>query len=254
MIKLFDQTVFFDLETTGVDTAKDRIVQISAIKLDENFCIIDRKTRLINPTIPIPAEAEGVHGISDEMVKDEPTFNRVAKGIFDFFGNCDLAGYNIASFDLPLLVEEFLRAGLDIAGWSPPVIDAMTIFKRHEERTLAAALRFYTGKEMDEKMAHDAEYDTMSTIEVLKAQMELYSDLPDTPEEFTLYSNNDNKIIDFAGKLAYDDDGDAVYNIGKDKGSKVKFNPGFGEWMLGKDFPRDTKSHLRKILPSRGVY
>lgn len=234
----------FDLETTGVNIASDRIVQFAA-----HVILPDGSSRdynmLINPGVPIPPGATEVHHITDEMVKDAPLFEDVADEIFDIVNGAVLVGYNLLNFDIPLLAEELLRADLSMPECS--VIDAGNIFKKKEERTLSAAVKFYCGREMEG--AHDALNDVHATRDILFAQLERYPDLPKTVEELHEFSRFGDKRVDFAGKFAYDADGDVIYTFGKDsKGKKVKLDTGLCRWMLDKDFTRDTKSHAERLL------
>jgi DNA polymerase III subunit epsilon len=244
-LKLNKPIVFFDLETTGTNIATDRIVEISAIKLypDGSQEIL---TKRINPGMPIPAEATAIHGISDDDVKDCLAFKNLAVQFKAFMAGCDLAGYNILRFDLPLLVEEMLRAGVD--NFPEPgtrFIDAMAIFHHFEKRDLTAAVKFYCGKDHIE--AHSAESDAKATMEVLQSQVEKYELGPDTAMLHDLCSNG-QEIIDFAGKFIRNEKGEIVYAFGPHKGVKVIDETGFALWMLSKDFTFDTKEKAKKIL------
>ncbi len=241
--------IFFDLETTGVSTTKDRIVQISAVKVDKDFNIIPdtKKKLLINPEMPIPAGATKVHGITDEMVKGQPNFKSYATSMFNYFDGCVVAGYNISVFDVPLLSEEFGRCGLTWPAKKIQVLDSFKIFRIKEKRDLASALRFYTGEVMEG--AHDAENDNLATIKILKGQLKMYPDLStmdiDALHEFCC---DGVKTLDLAGKIGINEQGQAYYTFGKDSGKTVKENPGFASWMLKNDFPADTKSVINKLL------
>lgn len=247
-LNLKNPIVFFDLETTGVDTAKDRIVEISFLKVHPNGKE-EIKTKRLNPEIPIPAEATAVHGISNEDVKDEVTFKQIAKSLATQIEGCDLAGFNSSRFDIPLLAEEFLRAGVDIDFSKRKMIDVQVIFHRKEQRTLEAAYKFYCGKTLEG--AHSAEADTLATYEVLKAQLEHYNDLENDMEflakEFSAYNNN----VDLAGRIILNDEGVEVFNFGKHRGKSVveilKNEPSFYAWMMDADFPLNTKQVLTKI-------
>ena len=209
--------IFFDLETTGVDTSNDRIVEISMIKVgfDGSKQI---KTRRINPEMPIPAEATAVHGITDEDVKDEPTFKQIAKSLAQFIEGCDFGGFNSNRFDLPVLVEEFMRAEVDVDFKRRNYVDVQNIFHKKEQRTLVAAYKFYCDKDLEN--AHSAEADTMATYEVLEAQIERYGDIGNTVEELAAFSTH-GKTVDFAGRIALDDKGVEVFTFGKYKGRSV---------------------------------
>ena len=241
--------VFFDLETTGVNVLTDRIVEISIVKVlpgKEDEPIV--KTRRVNPEMPIPAEATAVHHITDEDVANEPTFRQIAKSLADLMTGCDIAGFNSNRFDVPLLDEEFHRAGVDFDFHRARFIDVQTIFHKMEPRNLTAAYRFYCGKELTG--AHSAQDDTVATFEVLKAQLERYADLPSTVDELAKFSSQNNNV-DLAGRLIYDEQGREVINFGKYKGMAVtevlKRDPGYYSWMLNSDFTLNTKAMLTKI-------
>lgn len=241
--------VFFDLETTGIDKKNDRIVEISMAKvLDNDYSTPPEvRTRLVNPTIPIPKEASAVHDIFDEDVKDAPTFKQIAKGVLQFIEMCDLAGFNLLLFDVPILYEEFLRAGIEWDWKKHNIIDVRNIYVRKEERNLAAAYKFYTGESMEN--AHSAEADILATIKVFEKQCEKY-DLPDTAEEMALYSNFDRIILDLAGFFTLDSENDIIFAAGKHKDKKAKNHKDYLLWMLGADFNPDTKEIATKILKS----
>ena len=209
--------IFFDLETTGVDTAKDRIVEISMIKIMPDGEEIIR-TRRLNPEMPIPAEATAVHGITDEDVKDQPTFAQVAKSLAQFIQGCDFGGFNSNRFDLPVLVEEFLRVGVDVDFKRRKFVDVQNIFHKKEQRTLVAAYKFYCDKNLDD--AHSAEADTRATYEVLKAQIERYDDLENDIDFLAEYSAR-GKTADYAGCILYNENEEEVFGFGKHKGKLV---------------------------------
>ena len=246
-LNLKNPLVFFDLETTGIDIATDRIVEISYLKIKPNGEEIS-KTRKINPEIPIPEQATAIHGISDEDVKDCPTFKQVAKSLAADIEGCDLAGFNSNRFDIPLLAEEFLRAGVDIDLNKRKFVDVQTIFHKKEQRTLSAAYIFYCGKELSD--AHTAEADTKATYEVLKSQLEKYDDLENDIEFLSKYSCF-NRNVDFAGRFIYNDNNEEVVNFGKYKGKKVidvlRTDPGYYSWILDNNFTLDTKRALTAI-------
>lgn len=239
--------IFFDLETTGVSVTKDRIVSISAIKCDEQYNVLESKNMLINPTIPIPAGATEVHGITDEMVKDQPTFQGYSKAMANWFSDCVLAGYNIRGYDVPLLSEEFARCNI---AWPAPgykIIDAFSIFKAREKRDLAAALRFYAGETLEG--AHNAENDNLATMKVFKGQLAMYPDLREmTIDQIHDYCILGKNCMDLAGKIGINEAGKPIYAFGKDVGKTIKENPSFALWMLKNDFPGETKTILREIL------
>ncbi len=240
--------IFFDLETTGVDNARDRIVEISLVKIMPDGEEIVR-TRRINPTIPIPAEATAIHHITDEDVKDCPTFRQIAKSLKEFMEGCDFGGFNSNRFDLPLLVEEFMRAGVDVDFKNRKYIDVQNIFHKKEERTLVAAYRFYCDKELGEA-AHGAEADSLATYEVLKAQLDRYPDLENDVDFLAKYTTR-NETADFAGRIAYDDKGREVLAFGKYRGQPVEEvfakEPGYYDWMMQGDFPQYTKKVITEI-------
>lgn len=241
--------VFFDLETTGTDTAHDRIVEISLIKVDPNG-EKTIKTRRINPEIPIPAEASAIHHITDEDVKDCPTFKQIAKSLKAFIEGCDFGGFNSNRFDLPLLVEEFMRAGVEVDFFrKAKYVDVQNIFHKKEERTLVAAYRFYCNKELGDA-AHGAEADTLATYEVLLSQIERYSDLENDVDFLSRYSSRGD-TADFAGRIGYNDKGEEIFTFGKYKGQKVAqifaSEPGYYDWMMKGDFPQYTKKIITEI-------
>ena len=254
-LNLANPLVFFDLETTGINIAKDRIVEISVLKVYPNGKE-EQKTMRVNPEIPIPAEATAVHGITNEDVKDCPTFKQIAKELARYIEGCDLGGYNSNRFDIPLLAEEFLRVGLDFAMRKRKFVDVQTIFHKMEQRTLSAAYRFYCDKCLED--AHTAAADTFATYEVLKAQLDRYNEKLENNVEFLSKFSTQNNNADFAGFIVYNDKGVEVFNFGKNKGIPVeqvlKEQPGYYAWMLNSDFPLYTKKILTEIkLRSAGM-
>lgn len=247
-LKLNNPLVFFDLETTGISITKDRIVEVSFLKIHPNGKE-EIKSRRINPGIPIPPEATQVHGITDDDVKDCPTFRQVAKSLAQHLEGCDLAGFNSSRFDVPMLAEEFLRAGVDFDMKNRRFVDVQIIFHRKEPRTLEAAYRFYCDKDLEN--AHSAEADTLATYEVLKSQLERYPDLVNDVEalsnEFSSFKDN----VDFAGRIVFNDKGVEVFNFGKHKGKSVaevlRKEPSYYSWMMDGDFPLNTKQELTRI-------
>lgn len=277
-LQLTKPLVVFDLETTGLDLVNDRIIQISYIKVSPNDAEGEeqRKSLFVNPGISIPLVVQELTGITDEMVKDAPTFKQLAKSLADTFTGCDFAGYNSNRFDVPMLAEEFLRAGIDFDFSKSRLIDAQSIFYKREPRTLAAAYKFYTGRKMEEDFrAHRADEDTEATYRVLQGQLDKYN--PETVEEVELALPNDmdvlnevskmNDYVDFAGRMIWEDmtgpDGkpllDAngkprrheVFNFGKYKGWAVTDvlhrDSGYYSWMLSSDFTLNTKQVLTRI-------
>ena len=240
--------VFFDLETTGTNIATDRIVEISVVKVMPDGEEITR-TRRINPEMPIPAEATAVHHITDEDVKDCPTFRQVAKSLCEFMVGCDFCGFNSNRFDLPLLAEELIRAGVDVDFFKrAKYVDVQNIFHKKEERTLVAAYRFYCGKELED--AHSASADTMATYEVLCSQLDKYSDLENSVEYLSEFSSR-GKSADFAGRIGINDKGVEVFNFGKYRDVSVeevfRKEPSYYDWIMNGDFPNYTKKIFTEI-------
>ncbi|RKD13842.1 DNA polymerase III subunit epsilon [Pelobium manganitolerans] len=250
---------FFDIESTGVNVASDRIIEISILKASPAGTE-EVKTIRVHPGIPIPLESSLIHGIYDEHIKDAPYFKQVAQEIIDFIGEADLAGYNSNKFDIPILIEEFLRAGIEFDIENRKFVDVQNIFHQMEQRTLKAAYKFYCDKEIVN--AHSAEADIRATYEVLLAQIERYADKEfedkkgniskpvvndvDALHEFT----NLNKPVDFAGRMIFNEDGIACFNFGKHKGKSVfqvfDEEPSYYAWMMNGDFPLYTKNRLDK--------
>jgi DNA polymerase-3 subunit epsilon len=246
-LNLKNPIIFFDLETTGLNIASDRIVEIAYLKVDVNGNE-STKTMRVNPQMPIPEKVTAIHGISDEDVKDAPTFNEVARSLAKEFEGCDLAGYNSVRFDIPILAEEFLRAGVDIDLKRRKFVDVQVIFMKMEPRTLTAAYKFFAGKELTD--AHSAEADTLATYEVLQAQLDKYSNLENDVGKLAEFSAH-NRNVDFAGRIIYDDQDVEVFNFGKYKGKPVTEvlaqDPGYYGWMMNGDFPLYTKKVLTSI-------
>lgn len=246
-LKLKRPIIFFDLETTGVDIINDRIVEISMVKIGVDGEKIV-KTRRINPEMHIPEAATAVHGITDDDVKDEPTFKQIAKSLAAFIEGCDFGGFNSNRFDLPMLVEEFMRAEVDVNFENRKFVDVQTIFHRKEQRTLVAAYKFYCDKDLEN--AHSAEADTMATYEVLESQIERYGDIGSTVEELAEFSSN-GPLVDFAGRLSLNDKGEAIFTFGKYKGRTVvevfAKDPSYYSWIINGDFSRYTKKKITEI-------
>lgn len=246
-LTLKNPLVFFDLETTGVNVASDRIVEISWLKIQPDGKE-SGKTLLVNPTIPIDPRAIAIHGITDEDVKDKPSFSELARTLAKEFEGCDFAGYNSNKFDIPLLAEEFLRAGVDFDLRKRKFIDVQVIFHKMEQRTLAAAYQFYCKKELEN--AHSAEADTLATYEILKAQLDHYEHLQNDVDYLSVFSTQ-NRSVDLAGRIIYNDKDIEVFNFGKYKGEPVeevlKKDPGYFGWILKGDFPLYTKKVLTNI-------
>lgn len=259
-LNLSKPIVFLDLETTGIDIVNDRIVEIALLKISTDGSE-EELLHLINPEIPIPAEASRIHGITDEDVAGKPVFKEVAKNIVKFIEGCDLAGFNSNRFDIPLLAEEFLRADIDIDLKRRRFIDVQAIFHKMEKRTLAAAYMFYCNKELTD--AHSALADTKATYEVLKAQLDKYDGteyednhgniskpIVNDMEQLSRFSAYDHNV-DFVGRIVYDENGVEVFNFGKNKGVPVekvlKEQPGYFGWILNSEFPLYTKKVLTRI-------
>ena len=247
-LNLKNPIIFFDLETTGLDVCKDRIVQIAYIKVNPNGTE-EEKNYLINPEKPIPAEASAVHGIKDEDVADKPTFKQLASTLAKDFKGSDIAGFNSNKFDVPMLAEEFLRAGIDIDLARSKKIDVQTIFHKKEQRTLVAAYKFYCGKELID--AHDAMADTRATYEVLKGQLDKYDDLENDVDFLSSFTSF-NKNADFSGHVVFNEKGEEVINFGKYKGKTVaevlKADPGYYGWIMQADFPNTTKQVFTRVM------
>ncbi len=239
--------VFFDLETTGINIAKDRIVEISILKVFPNGNK-ESKTWLVNPEMEIPKEASDIHGITNERVVTEPTFKELATQVSDMIKGCDLAGFNSNRFDIPLLAEEMLRAEVDFDMKNRVAIDVQVIFHKKEQRTLGAGYKFYCNKDLEN--AHSAEADTLATYEILLAQLEKYDDLKNDIIALSEYSSH-KKRADFAGFIMFDDEDDEIFTFGKYKGKKVieilEKDQGYYGWIQRSDFPLYTKKVLTAI-------
>jgi DNA polymerase III subunit epsilon len=248
MLQLKRPIAFIDLETTGVSLSNDRIVEIAIIKLlpDDTRQV---KRKLINPQMPIPKSSTDIHGITDEMVKDAPTFKQVANEVKVYIENCDLGGYNSNRFDIPILMEEFLRVGLEIDLSKRKMVDVQHIFYTMEPRTLSAAYKFFCEKELVD--AHSAEADVSATIDVFLAQLKRYGNLGNSVES-VLSVIGEDKIVDYARRFGFDDKGVEIFNFGKHKGRPVadvlKAEPQYYDWMMRGDFPLHTKQKLTEIL------
>lgn len=246
-LNLKNPLVFFDLETTGIDIVRDRIVEISYIKVYPNGKE-EMKTQRINPGMLIPPASTAIHGITDDDVKNCPHFKEIAKTLAAQIEGCDLAGYNSNRFDIPMLAEEFLRADVNVDLTKRKFIDVQTIFHKMEQRTLSAAYKFYCNKSLEN--AHTASADTMATYEVLKAQLDRYPELENDVTFLSKFSSFNNNV-DFAGRMVYNDKGQEVFNFGKHKGQLVTevfaSDPNYYAWMMNGDFPLNTKQKLTEI-------
>ena len=246
MLQLTKPLAFIDLETTGINLATDRIIEIAIVKvLPDGKRSVKRK--LINPGMPIPKQSSDIHGITDEMVKDAPVFKDVAHELKQMLDGCDIAGYNSNRFDIPLLVEEFLRADVDFDMKGRRLLDVQNIFHKMEQRTLSAAYKFYCNKNLDG--AHSAEVDASATHEILIAQLERYPDLG-TSIDSVLKLIGEESIVDFARRFIMEN-GVEIFNFGKYKGKAVadvlRNEPQYYDWMMKGDFPQYTKQKLTEI-------
>lgn len=247
-LKLSRPLAFFDLETTGIQVAKDKIVEICVIKLEIDGTETT-KTWRINPGMPIPKESSDIHGITDDMVAALPLFKHFSKEIYQFIKDADLSGYNSNRFDLPLIAEEFLRSGIDFDMKNRRSIDVQSVFFKMEPRTLTAAYKFYCNKELIG--AHGAESDTRATLEILMAQVTRYDALDADSESLAMFTQPTQVNVDLAGMIKFNTEGDEIFNFGKHKGKKVvdilAKEPGYYSWMQNADFPMYTKKVLTSI-------
>jgi DNA polymerase-3 subunit epsilon len=248
MLQLIRPLVFLDLETTGVNLSTDRIVEIAMIRIQPDGSR-QVKRKLLNPEMSIPTASSDIHGITDEMVKDAPTFKQAGNEIKQFLENCDLGGYNSNRFDIPLLMEEFLRADLEVDLSQRKMVDVQHIFYQMEPRTLSAAVKFYCNRDLEN--AHSAEADIQATVDVLMAQIDRYPQLGKSVDSI-LNVIGEERIIDYARRFSYDDKGVEVFNFGKYKGQSVcevlKREPHYYDWMMRGDFPLHTKQKLTELM------
>ena len=246
-IKLSKPICFFDLETTGINISKDRIVEISILKVYPNSNK-ESRTWLVNPEISIPSEVSKIHGITNEMVINEPSFKEIGSQVKEMINNSDLGGFNSNKFDIPLLAEEFLRSNIDFDLEKIKCIDVQNIFHKMEKRTLGAAYKFYCKKDLID--AHSSKADTLATYEVLEAQIEKYSELENNVTFLSEFSSR-NRTVDLAGFIIYDQNNVPCFSFGKHKGKSVDFiidnEPGYFGWILNSDFPMYTKKILTKL-------
>jgi len=246
-LKLTRPIAFIDLETTGINITTDRIVELAIVKISpDGSKLVKRK--LVNPLMPIPESSSAIHGITDEMVKDAPSFKQISNEVKQFIEGADLGGYNSNRFDIPMLLEEFLRAGIEYSVDGKRLVDVQKIFHMMEQRTLSAAYKFYCSKTLEG--AHGAEADATATWEVLEAQLERYPQIGDSVESIVKFTGEDD-IVDFARRFVKDK-GIEVFNFGKHKGKPVaqvlKEEPQYYDWMMKGDFPINTKQKLTEIL------
>jgi len=255
MNKLFKENdrdlIFFDLETTGTRISQDRIVQIAVIKRPKDGSEPIKKTALINPTVKIPKDASDVHGITNEMVEGQPTFKNVSKSLLNFFSDCDLAGYNIKGFDLPLLCEEFARCGIEFEWNKVRVIDVMFIYKKLFPRTLGECFKYYTGRELEG--AHDAMADTLATSMIFDEMRKQHMDeLGDTLNSMVSYYDDGENYLDLEGCFIAEDDC-AYFGFGKHRGKPVASQPGYMDWIIEKgEFTTSTKNIAKKLKAKKG--
>jgi DNA polymerase-3 subunit epsilon len=247
ILQLQRPIAFIDLETTGINISVDKIIEIAIVRILPDGSKASKR-KLINPQMPIPPASTEVHGITDEMVKDAPTFKQVANEIKQFLDNCDLGGYNSNRFDVPMLIEEFMRAGLDFSTEGRKMVDVQKIFHMMEQRTLSAAYRFYCDKCLEG--AHSAEADAHATWEILLSQMERYPHIGTTVEHIVKFTGED-EIVDFARRMIKVN-GVEIFNFGKHKGKPVlevlKIEPQYYDWMMKGDFAMNTKQKLTEIF------
>ncbi len=247
MLQLKKPLAFIDLETTGINLGIDRIVEIAIVKIMADGTK-NVKRKLVNPEMPIPKAASDVHGITDEIVKDAPTFKQVAPELKQMLDGCDLAGFNSNRFDIPLLMEEFLRVAIDFDMKNRKLVDVQNIYHKLEPRTLSAAYKFYCNKNLDG--AHSAEVDATATYDILQAQTEKYKELGNTVDSILKYIGDD-QVVDFARRFVMEN-GVEVFNFGKHKGRPVaevlKAEPQYYDWMMKGDFPQHTKQKLTEIF------
>ncbi len=251
-LKLERPIAFFDLETTGTNIVSDRIVEIAIVKVMPDQSRITYCKR-VNPEMMIPEASSAIHGITNKDVAMCPTFEMIAQEVFDFLIGCDLGGFNSNRFDIPLLVEEFLRYGFDLEVENRKLVDVQAIFHRMEERTLSAAYRFYCDKTLEN--AHSAEADAVATFEILEAQLDRYADKVESSVDFLHeFSKRNSRTLDIAGRFALNEKDVPCFNFGKHKGKPVKevfeTEPGYYGWMLQAEFALDTKNVLKKIKKS----
>ena len=246
-LKIKRPLCFFDLETTGMSITNDRIVEMAVIKLYPSEKI-EKKVWLINPQIPIPKEVSAIHGITDQMVSDAPSFKQLSKLIYSFIKGCDLAGYNSDRFDIPLLIEELLRSEINFDTKNLKTIDVQTIFHKMEQRNLSAALEFYCDKKIEK--AHSAAVDTQATYDVLMAQLDRYDNLEPNISFLNDFTTR-KKSVDFAGYIILNKEGKECFSFGKHKGKTVQEilekEPGYFGWLLNAEFPLYTKKILTEI-------
>ena len=237
--------VFFDLETTGLDLSTDRAVSIATLKIDLESNTEEKKI-LINPEMMIPKEASDIHGITDEMVADAPTFKQISKSLFSYFENCDIAGFNSDYYDVPLLMKEFSRCGIDFPTWELNLVDVLKFERMLNSNKLSEVYLRYTGKELEG--AHDAMNDIKATFEILMCQLEKHGKNDLTPQEIDLMCQGERKRFDLSGKTYLNANGEVCWSIGKNANNPVTKDTAYLNWVLKSDFPEETKAKLRTLL------
>jgi len=237
--------VFFDLETTGLDLSKDRAVSIATLKIDLEGKTEEKKI-LINPEMAIPKEASDIHGITDEMVADAPTFKQISKSLFTYFENCDIAGFNSDYYDVPLLMKEFSRCGIDFPTWELNLVDVLKFERMLNSNKLEEVYLRYTGKALEG--AHDALNDIRATFEILMCQLEKHGKNDLTPQEIDLMCQGERKRFDLSGKTYLNENGEVCWSIGKNANNPVTKDTAYLNWVLKSDFPEETKAKLRTLL------
>jgi DNA polymerase-3 subunit epsilon len=237
--------VFFDLETTGLDLGKDRAVSIATLKIDLEGKTTEKKI-LINPEMPIPKEASDIHGITDEMVADAPTFRQISKSLFSHFENCDIAGYNSDYYDVPLLMKEFSRCGINFPTWELNLVDVLKFERMLNSNKLEEVYYRYTGKALEG--AHDALNDIRATFEILMCQLQKHGKDNLTPQEIDLLCQGERKRFDLSGKTYLNANGEVCWSIGKNANNPVTKDTAYLNWVLSSDFPDETKAKLRTLL------
>ena len=237
--------VFFDLETTGLDLSTDRAVSIATLKIDLEGKTEEKKI-LINPEMDIPKEASDIHGITNEMVADAPTFKQISKSLFSYFENCDIAGFNSDYYDVPLLMKEFSRCGIDFPTWELNLVDVLKFERMLNSNKLGEVYLRYTGKELEG--AHDAMNDIKATFEILMCQLEKHGKNDLTPQEIDLRCQGERKRFDLSGKTYLNANGEVCWSIGKNANNPVTKDTAYLNWVLKSDFPEETKAKLRTLL------
>lgn len=237
--------IFFDLETTGLDLSKDRAVSIATIKIDLEGKTEEKKI-LINPEMMIPQEASDIHGITDEMVADAPTFKQISKSLFSYFENCDIAGYNSDYYDVPLLMKEFSRCGIEFPTWELNLVDVLKFERALNSNKLEEVYFRYTGNRLEG--AHDALNDIRATFEILMCQLQKHGKEDHTPKDIDLICQGERKRFDLSGKTYLNANGEVCWAIGKNVNVPVTKDLKYLDWVFSSDFPEETKAKLRTLL------